>query len=58
MALLSFLFASKPKSANAAKERLQIIIARERNGRAGPDTPRLIRMTSKFRWIAKVILRC
>jgi cell division topological specificity factor len=37
MALLSFLFASKPKSANAAKERLQIIIARERNGRAGPD---------------------
>ena len=37
MALLSFLFANKPKSASAAKERLQIIIARERNGRAGPD---------------------
>jgi cell division topological specificity factor len=37
MALLSFLFNSKPKTANAAKERLQIIIARERNGRAGPD---------------------
>ena len=38
MALLSFLFnTSKPKSASAAKERLQIIIARERNGRAGPD---------------------
>lgn len=37
MALLSFLFNTKPKSANAAKERLQIIIARERNGRAGPD---------------------
>ncbi|HEX7642907.1 MAG TPA: cell division topological specificity factor MinE [Burkholderiaceae bacterium] len=37
MALLSFLFNSKPKSANTAKERLQIIIARERNGRAGPD---------------------
>lgn len=38
MALLSFLFAPKPKSANAAKERLQIIIARERNGgREGYD---------------------
>jgi cell division topological specificity factor len=37
MALLSFLFPSKPKSAPAAKERLQIIIARERNGRGGHD---------------------
>ncbi|WP_293776409.1 cell division topological specificity factor MinE [uncultured Oxalicibacterium sp.] len=37
MSLLSFLFNSKPKTASAAKERLQIIIARERNGRAGPD---------------------
>ena len=39
MALLSFLFSNKPKSANAAKERLQIIIARERGGgrTAGPD---------------------
>ena len=37
MALLSFLFQNKPKTAVAAKERLQIIIARERNGRAGPD---------------------
>ena len=37
MALLSFLFNTKPKSANAAKERLQIIIARERNGRDGYD---------------------
>lgn len=37
MSLLSFLFNKQPKSANAAKERLQIIIARERNGRAGPD---------------------
>jgi len=34
MALLSFLFNSKPKTAVAAKERLQIIIARERGGRA------------------------
>ena len=37
MALLSFLFDSKPKSANAAKERLQIIIAREHNLANGPD---------------------
>jgi cell division topological specificity factor len=37
MALLSFLFNSKPKSAAAAKERLQIIIAHERNDRNGPD---------------------
>ncbi len=36
MALLSFLFNSKPKTATAAKERLQIIIARERSG-PGPD---------------------
>ena len=37
MALLSFLFDSKPKTASAAKERLQIIIARERSGRSGYD---------------------
>lgn len=38
MALLSFLFPPKTKTtASAAKERLQIIIARERNGRDGPD---------------------
>lgn len=37
MSLLSFLFNKQPKTANAAKERLQIIIARERNGRSGPD---------------------
>ncbi len=37
MALLSFLFKEKPKSASAAKERLQIIIARERSGRGGYD---------------------
>lgn len=37
MALLSFLFKEKPKSASAAKERLQIIIARERSGRDGYD---------------------
>ncbi|MFZ6643010.1 cell division topological specificity factor MinE [Undibacterium sp. TC4M20W] len=35
MALLSFLFNTKPKTANVAKERLQIIIARERTGREG-----------------------
>lgn len=37
MALLSFLFNTKPKSASAAKERLQIIIASERSGRGGYD---------------------
>lgn len=38
MALLSFLFPPKTKSANAAKERLQIIIARERSStREGYD---------------------
>lgn len=37
MALLSFLFNTKPKTASAAKERLQIIIARERSGRTGYD---------------------
>jgi cell division topological specificity factor len=39
MPLLSFLFPQKQKSAGAAKERLQIIIARERGGggRGGPD---------------------
>ena len=37
MALLSFLFKEKPRSASAAKERLQIIIARERSGRGGYD---------------------
>lgn len=37
MALLSFLFNKKPKTAEAAKERLQIIIARERTDRSGPD---------------------
>lgn len=37
MGLLSFFFDAKPKSASAAKERLQIIIAHERNDRSGPD---------------------
>ncbi|GGE80313.1 cell division topological specificity factor MinE [Massilia psychrophila] len=37
MALLSFLFPPKAKTASEAKERLQIIIARERTGRGGPD---------------------
>lgn len=37
MGLLSVFFPQKPKSAVAAKERLQIIIARERTNRAGPD---------------------
>ncbi|MCK7495772.1 MAG: cell division topological specificity factor MinE [Comamonadaceae bacterium] len=37
MSLLSLLFGSKPKSAEVAKERLQIILARERTGRSAPD---------------------
>jgi cell division topological specificity factor len=37
MALLSFLFPPKAKTASQAKERLQIIIARERSVRGGPD---------------------
>ena len=39
MSLLSLLFGSKPKSANMAKERLQLIIARERvdDGKASAD---------------------
>jgi len=39
MSLLSLIFGSKPKSANMAKERLQLIIARERvdDGKPGAD---------------------
>ena len=37
MSLLSFLFNKENKSANTAKERLQIIIARERTIHNGPD---------------------
>lgn len=35
MSLLSLLFGNKPKSASVAKERLQLIIARERVGSSG-----------------------
>ena len=35
MSLLSLLFGNKPKSAALAKERLQLIIAHERNGLSG-----------------------
>lgn len=35
MSLLSLLFGNKPKSAAMAKERLQLIIAHERNGLSG-----------------------
>ena len=39
MSLFSFLLGEKKKTANVAKERLQIILAHERNGRsaATPD---------------------
>ncbi|KAF1021744.1 MAG: Cell division topological specificity factor [Paracidovorax wautersii] len=38
MSLLSFLLGEKKKSASVAKERLQIILAHERNGR-NPGAP-------------------
>ncbi|WP_374344774.1 cell division topological specificity factor MinE [Azonexus sp.] len=37
MSLLSMLFGNKPKTAQVAKERLQLIIARERDGAGSPD---------------------
>ncbi len=37
MSILSLLFGNKPKSAHVAKERLQLIIARERAGSNAPD---------------------
>ena len=38
MSLLTFLFGEKPKSASMAKERLQLIIAREKgSGNSSPD---------------------
>lgn len=37
MSILSMLFGEKKKSANVAKERLSLIIARERVGEEGPD---------------------
>jgi cell division topological specificity factor len=36
MSFLSFLLGEKKKTASVAKERLQIILAHERNGRSGP----------------------
>ncbi|MDB5796331.1 MAG: minE [Paucimonas sp.] len=53
MALLSFLFNTKPKSAATAKERLQIIIAHERNSQSAPDflpalREELIQVISKY----------
>lgn len=37
MSFLDYFRANKKKSANLAKERLQIIVAHERNRRSGPD---------------------
>lgn len=53
MSLLSMLFGNKPKSAQAAKERLQLIIAHERDGGGNanflPDLQReLIAVISKY----------
>ena len=55
MSLLSFLLGEKKKTANVAKERLQLILAHERTGRGGsrpdylPDLQReLIAVISKY----------
>ena len=54
MSLLSLIFGNKPKTASVAKERLQIIIAHERNGLASkqdflPDLQKeLIAVISKY----------
>ena len=54
MSLLSMLFGNKPKTAHVAKERLQLIIARERDGGGAgndflPDLQRdLIQVISKY----------
>lgn len=54
MSLLSMLFGNKPKTASVAKERLQLIIAHERNGLSSkqdflPDLQKeLIAVISKY----------
>ncbi len=54
MSLLSLIFGNKPKTAAVAKERLQLIIAHERNGQASnqaflPDLQKeLIAVISKY----------
>ena len=55
MSLISLLFGEKKKTANVAKEQLQIILAHERTGRGGsrpdylPDLQReLIAVISKY----------
>ena len=54
MSLLSLIFGNKPKTASVAKERLQLIIAHERNGQTGkqdflPDLQKeLIAVISKY----------
>lgn len=37
MSILSYFFGEKKKTASVARERLQIILAHERNGREAPD---------------------
>ena len=54
MSLLSMIFGNKPKTASVAKERLQLIIAHERNGQTSkqdflPDLQKeLIAVISKY----------
>ena len=50
MSLFSAIFGSRPKSASVAKDRLQLIIARERSERGGVDwLPRLRAEITAFR---------
>ncbi|QLG87241.1 cell division topological specificity factor MinE [Chitinibacter bivalviorum] len=37
MSILKYIFGEKKKTASVARERLQIILAHERNGREAPD---------------------
>ncbi|SFN77950.1 cell division topological specificity factor [Formivibrio citricus] len=37
MSIIEYLFGTRKKTANVARERLQIILAHERAGRTGPD---------------------
>ena len=48
MSLLSMLFGEKKKSANVAKERLSLIIARERVGEDGPDFLPQMQVIAKY----------
>ena len=65
MSLFSLIFGNKPKTAHLAKERLQLIIAHERDGGGScanflPDLQReLIAVISKYvRWKSRATTKC